>query len=212
MQLWGIDIVGGIELVDTRTGEIGEAKLVTGIDDHSQFLARRPGGERTRWSGSSVQRRRTVTLGGVVATVGCMTHVEGTATSRVLVVANQTVMGSELHEAIKTRLDKGPCQFTLLVPATPAAREDEYEYARKRLEFGLEQLRRLGADVDGDVGDPNALKAIEDALARRQYDEIILSTLPSGISRWLSQDLPHRVTRKFHLPVAVVTAAAKPGR
>ena len=37
MQLWGIDIVGGIELVDTRTGEIREAKLVTGVDDHSRF-------------------------------------------------------------------------------------------------------------------------------------------------------------------------------
>ncbi|MGA8980210.1 MAG: DDE-type integrase/transposase/recombinase, partial [Pedococcus sp.] len=37
MQLWGIDIVGGIELVDTRTGEVREAKLVTGVDDHSRF-------------------------------------------------------------------------------------------------------------------------------------------------------------------------------
>src|SRR6478609_3753807 len=37
MQLWGIDIVGGIELVDVRTGEIREAKLVTGVDDHSRF-------------------------------------------------------------------------------------------------------------------------------------------------------------------------------
>ena len=37
MQLWGIDIVGGVQLVDTRTGEVREAKLVTGIDDHSRF-------------------------------------------------------------------------------------------------------------------------------------------------------------------------------
>jgi hypothetical protein len=153
--------------------------------------------------------------------------------SRVLVVANQTVMGRELHEFIKARVSADPCHFTLLVPATPsahvsgtvmlghvgsglpptsdaAALEGEYDRARRRLDYGLEQLWQLGADVDGDVGDPNPMKAIEDALTRRQYDEIILSTLPSGISRWLSQDLPHRVKRKFHLPVTVVTAATKP--
>ena len=64
----------------------------------------------------------------------------------------------------------------------------------------------LGAEVDGDVGDANPVKAIEDALSRRKYDEIILSTLPSGVSRWLGQDLPHKVTRKFKGPVTVVTA------
>ncbi|MGL5856844.1 MAG: IS481 family transposase [Angustibacter sp.] len=37
MQLWGIDIVGGIELVDIRTGQLREAKIVTGVDDHSRF-------------------------------------------------------------------------------------------------------------------------------------------------------------------------------
>ncbi len=152
--------------------------------------------------------------------------------SHVLVVANQTVTGSDLLESIKARMAEGPCQFTLLVPATarahrsntallghlgtglpaqPEMTEDDYANARKRMEFGLSALQGLGATVDGDVGDSNPLKAIEDALGRRKYDEIILSTLPSGISRWLSQDLPRKVTRKFHLPVAVVTAA-KPTR
>jgi GABA permease len=155
--------------------------------------------------------------------------------SQVLVVANQTIGGSELHESIKARASAGPCRFTLLVPATPSAHtsstvmlghvgsglpprsdasalEGEFDRARRRLEYGLEQLRPLGFEVDGEVGDPNPLKAIGEALARKQYDEIILSTLPSGISRWLSQDLPHKVKRKFHLPVAVVTATAKPPR
>jgi hypothetical protein len=148
--------------------------------------------------------------------------------SHVLVVANQTVTGSDLLESIKARMAEGPCQFTLLVPATarahrsntallghlgtglpaqPEMAEDDYANARKRMEFGLSALQGLGATVDGDVGDSNPLRAIEDALGRRKYDEIILSTLPSGISRWLSQDLPRKVTRKFHLPVAVVTAA-----
>jgi hypothetical protein len=83
---------------------------------------------------------------------------------------------------------------------------DDYEDARIRLDQGLSKLRELGVTVEGDVGDPDPLTAIQEALKQRQFDEIILSTLPSGISRWLRQDLPHRVERKFHLPVTVVTA------
>jgi hypothetical protein len=153
--------------------------------------------------------------------------------SRILVVANQTLSGSDLLQSIRDRMTKGPCEFTLLVPATAQAHRDstmqmlgrrlggdfplpgdtrtaveaDYDYARRRLEIGIEQLQKLGAEVDGDVGDANPVKAIEDALSRRKYDEIILSTLPSGVSRWLGQDLPHKVTRKFKGPVTVVTAS-----
>jgi hypothetical protein len=152
--------------------------------------------------------------------------------SRILVVANQTLGGDALIESIQDRMTKGPCRFTLLVPATPrahrsntemmghlgtglpphpsaqtGAEEDDYARARRRLEFGIDELHRVGAEVDGDVGEGNPLKAIEHALARRPYDEIILSTLPSGKSRWLTRDLPHKVERKFGLPVTVVTAS-----
>ena len=152
--------------------------------------------------------------------------------SRILVVANQTLGGSDILQSIRDRMTKGPCEFTLLVPATAnahrestleslsrrlaavplpedarGAAEADYDHARRQLEIGIEQLQRLGANVDGDVGDANPLKAIEDTLTRRKYDEIILSTLPSGVSRWLGQDLPHKVTRKFKGPVTVVTAS-----
>ena len=153
--------------------------------------------------------------------------------SRVLVVANQTLGGSQLLQSIRDRMTQGSCQFTLLVPATAQAQRDstmqmlgrrlgsnlplpgdtrtafeaDYDHARSQLEFGIEQLQMLGAQVDGDVGDANPVKAIEDALSRRKYDEIILSTLPSGVSRWLGQDLPHKVKRKFKGPVTVVTVS-----
>ena len=154
--------------------------------------------------------------------------------SRVLVVANQTLGGSDLLQSIRDRMTQGPCEFTLLVPATAhahrestmdsinrlataplpeavrGAAEADYDHARSQLEIGIEQLQRLGAKVDGNVGDPNPVKAIQDALSRRKYDEIILSTLPSGVSRWLGQDLPHKVTRKFKGPVMVVTASRSP--
>jgi GABA permease len=149
--------------------------------------------------------------------------------SRVLVVANQTVGGDDLLEFVTARMAKDPCELTLLVPATPRAHRNpdapvpginapfdtedgDYAEARNRLEQGLGALRGLGATVNGSVGDPDPLKAVQEILARQQFDEIILSTLPSGVSRWLGQDLPHKLERKTHLPVSVVTARQRAGR
>jgi hypothetical protein len=67
----------------------------------------------------------------------------------------------------------------------PGAAENDWEYARSRLEFGLSILRKLGAHADGEVGDANPAKAIAEVLQRRRYDEVVLSTLPKGVSRWL---------------------------
>ena len=47
-------------------------------------------------------------------------------------------------------------------------------------------------------------------LKDQQFDEIIISTLPVGVSRWLRLDVPHRVERAFHLPFTVVTARNEP--
>jgi hypothetical protein len=59
--------------------------------------------------------------------------------------------------------------------------------------------------VHGQVGDRDPLRAVEDVLATGKFDEIIVSTLPRRISRWLHQDLPHRLEQKFGLPVTHVT-------
>ena len=88
--------------------------------------------------------------------------------------------------------------------------EDNWEHARARLEYGLDILRKLGATVDGVVGDPNPAKAISDVLKRRSYDEVALSTLPKGVSRWLGLDIPHQVQRKFHVPVTVISVKRVP--
>jgi GABA permease len=65
------------------------------------------------------------------------------------------------------------------------------------------RLRGLGADVDGDLGDADPLKAAAELLERQQFDEIILSTLPAH-SRWLAMDLPHRLQRQSGLPVTTI--------
>ena len=146
----------------------------------------------------------------------------------VLLVANKTLGSPEVSEFVRNRMAKDQCQFTLLVPATPrwdhepASRlagglagasegvgtvhdaENNYDHARSRVEYGVEVLRSLGATVDGDVGDPDPAKAIHEILSRKHFDEVALSTLPKGVSRWLRLDIPHQVERKFHIPVTVI--------
>jgi hypothetical protein len=157
---------------------------------------------------------------------------------RYLVVANQTLSGQELLDAIRDRMARGPAEFWVLAPATPAThlvtdfgalsgtfpvdpsmlptadeiRDEGIAVARSNLDTELSRLRDLGATADGAVGDPNPMAAIEKAVAEQQFDEIILSTLPPGISRWLALDLPHRIHRKFDVPLTVITAPKSPER
>ncbi len=127
---------------------------------------------------------------------------------RILIVANQTAAGTHLKQYVREKLTEGiPCRFTLLVPATPTSdhltwTEGEARVlAEQRMNEALEGLRQAGAEVDGMVGDPRPLSAIGDVLLEQPHDEIVLSTLPLGVSRWLKQDLPHQVERQFRLPV-----------
>jgi hypothetical protein len=82
----------------------------------------------------------------------------------------------------------------------------DYAMAEQRLRAAIEVFRSNGVRVTGDVGDPGPMKAIEKYLKTREFDEIIVSTLDHAVSRWLHQDLPTRVHRKFNLPVTVVSA------
>jgi hypothetical protein len=128
---------------------------------------------------------------------------------RYLVVANQTLAGGHLASKVRELLRRGPCRFHILVPATPPSDHvwtegEAREIARRRLERAIERFRELGAEVDGEVGDEHPVQAIRDVLDRgEEVDEIILSTLPPGLSRWLKLDLPHRV-EALGLPVTHV--------
>jgi hypothetical protein len=58
--------------------------------------------------------------------------------------------------------------------------------------------------VDGAVADPDPVRAVADAVRGREFDEIIVFTLPPRLSRWLHHDLPTRLQQEFHLPVTDV--------
>ena len=138
--------------------------------------------------------------------------------TRYLVVANQTLAGEHLLEQVRDCLSRGPCTFFVVVPATSPSDHavwtegEAVALARERLDAALDAFRKLGAEAEGDVGDPNPVDAIRDALRDREFDAVILSTLPPGISRWLGQDLPHRVERELDLPVIHVVGDHQPAR
>ena len=131
----------------------------------------------------------------------------------VLVVANRTVDSSELISALRLRATRSPVRFTLLVPAVPrglAWAADMKAGAREavpRADAGAARLRSAGLEVDAAlVGDPDPIAAIGDLLLVCEYDEIVVATLPPGISRWLRLSLPQRVRRMTGLPVTHVVA------
>jgi hypothetical protein len=115
---------------------------------------------------------------------------------------------------IRARLSAGRSQFHVLVPATHPSdhavwTEGEAQaIARRNLEAALEIFRKLGAQADGEIGDEQPLTAIKDVLREQEFDEIIISTLPLGVSRWLNQDLVSKVERSFAIPVTHVIAEA----
>jgi hypothetical protein len=131
---------------------------------------------------------------------------------RYLVVANQTLGGEHLANRVQECTAGGACYFHVVVPATPSQEHvvwtegEARAVAQGRLEAALARFRELGAEADGEVGDPSPIEAIRDALREGNFDEIILSTLPPGASRWLKLDLPHRVEKTFGLPTTHLIA------
>jgi hypothetical protein len=130
---------------------------------------------------------------------------------RYLVVAHRTLGGQHLLDEVARRRAEGPCHFHLLVPGHHPlghnwTEHEVEEQAGKVLEAGLASFAEAGADVTGETGDTNPVYAIDTVLRREHFDEIILSTLPAGPSRWLKVDVPSRIRRQFNLPLTHLVA------
>ena len=133
--------------------------------------------------------------------------------AHVLVVAHQTAATNRLLDAVRERAQRSPARFHLVVPQQPHgmhklvdpqdAGEDE---ANRVLAQALPKLSEAaGHDVTGSIGDSEPLMAIEDAVHLGGYNEVIISTLPLGVSRWLHLDLISKA-RGLGLPVTHVLA------
>jgi cell pole-organizing protein PopZ len=162
-----------------------------------------------------------------------------------LIVANQTLGGERLDQAVRERIDRGASEFYVLVPMTEpeheskswtggffapddvradaaqAAVEEEarlreslvdqaVNVAEDRLRQMIKKVQAAGGQVEGSVGAFDPADAVEEVLNDRSFDEIIISTLPAGISRWLKLDLPSRVERMTEIPVTTIEAEESP--
>jgi hypothetical protein len=138
--------------------------------------------------------------------------VESSGSPRVLVVAHKTAATPALLEAVRERAARGPASFTLLVPNAAHGlhrvvdpEDQEHSEADQMIELAVPLLEEAaGAPVDSMVGVASPLDAVQDALNLHGFDEVILSTLPARVSRWLHLDLPRKIAA-CGVPVTVVT-------
>jgi hypothetical protein len=136
-----------------------------------------------------------------------------TGPQRVLVVAHRTAATPALLDVVRNRAARSPTAFTLLVPNSAHGlhrvvdpEDQEENEAQTVLDLALPLLEEAaGGHVEGLIGDPEPLNAIQDAVNLHGFDEIIISTLPTRVSRWLRLDLPSKV-EGLGLPVTTVTA------
>jgi hypothetical protein len=125
----------------------------------------------------------------------------------VLVIANRTLGGAKLREAVRARAAAGNARFRLVVPRSqPSAGlviydEAVRESAQVRVDLALSAVAGEGIEASGEVGDPDAFLATMDAIATRRPDEVILSTHPATHSGWLRRDLVERIHNASGLPV-----------
>jgi hypothetical protein len=126
---------------------------------------------------------------------------------RILVVANETVAGKPLIDAVKRRAGGDQVKVHVISPQNQPKHGyvvyDEHvrDAAQNRLEMTLALLHEEGIQADGEVMDPDPYSAVMDALGEADYDEIIVSTHPETRSGWLRQGLVDRLKRAARRPV-----------
>lgn len=129
-----------------------------------------------------------------------------------LVVAGRGADYPSLTEALRLHRSGVPTSFTLLVPAIPHGfawatdMHSGWPEAMARAERAAERMREAGLDLEETiVGDPDPFAAVGDVLHARSFDELVVATLPRGISSWLRVGLIGRLGRITDLPIHRIT-------
>ncbi len=131
------------------------------------------------------------------------------ASKTILVVANETLGGRKLIEAVRERAGDD-VRFVLCVPQTkPRAGlviydDAVFDAAQARVDLALEVIRDMGIRAIGEVGDPDPYTATIDAVREYGPAEIVISTYPETRSGWLRRDLVERIGEATGLPVTHV--------
>lgn len=124
-----------------------------------------------------------------------------TDATSVLVVANETLVGPELVDALRRRAEQDPIRVTVVAPLTQPRggyvvyRDSRRAAAGRRLDRALAALRLAGIPAHGEVFDDEPLAAVKDVLASEDVDEIVVSTHPESTSGWLRKNLVSEIRR-----------------
>lgn len=134
------------------------------------------------------------------------------AATRLLVLANRTADSIQLLQQLLARHAQGPVVVTILAPAVWEVHDPHggTESAWRRLRAAKKRLQAEGMEISCLIGDPDPMIAFEREWQRRRYDEIIVSTLPTHLSKWLHLDLPHQIRKAADVPVTHVIASPEP--
>lgn len=132
-------------------------------------------------------------------------------TTKLLVVASRTVDSDEVHDAILARAGAAPLEVTIVAPASGGSGSvsERREQTAERLERALRRLRAAGVSVEGVVGDSDPICAVQDVWDPRRFDEVLVATLPPGVSRWMAVDLPRRIGRLTGATISRVIASER---
>jgi hypothetical protein len=152
----------------------------------SDGLLHRPAMQRVVWIKGSCRQRKDGRM-------------NSSRSTRILLVANRTAAAPRLLDEIGRRAKSRACEFTLLIPNAPDRKAADWTLAT-----ALPLLQRAArGSVDSMVGGPDPFESVETAVRDGEFDEIIVSTLPRGMSKWSRRDLISRL-RRLGLPVTAV--------
>jgi GABA permease len=126
----------------------------------------------------------------------------------VLVVANVTATSDELLLELRERAKAQPTSFMLVIPATQFG--GGHATARAQLDDAVAGMAAVGLEVQGTVGHPDPIVAVSEAWDPKLYDEIVVSTLPIRLSKWLHAGLPERIERITGAPVVHIVSKPPP--